>query len=68
MPQIRYTKGPETLSLGDIPLVINEWVDVNDDMAKQAALKERKAEYGFEVRTAKVESKQSDASAQTPAK
>lgn len=50
LPRIRYTIGPETLSLGDLGLVKGEWSgQVSEYLAAQAVLPERVTEYGFEA-------------------
>lgn len=50
MKQIRYTQGPDELSLGAIALTRSVWFGpVDDATAEQAQLKERVAEFGFEV-------------------
>lgn len=49
MKQIRYTQGPDTLSLGDLGLVLGEWsAPVANEVAEQALLPARVAEFGFE--------------------
>jgi hypothetical protein len=55
MPRIRYTQGPDTLTLGDVPLARGEWsAPVSPALAAQAVLPDRVAEYGFEVEPASV--------------
>ena len=50
MPKIRYTKGPEQLSLGALALTLGEWSDpVSDELAEQAMLPERVEMFGFET-------------------
>ena len=48
--EIRYTKGPAELMLGDVYLQLGEWVPVDDVIAAEAAKKGRHDEYGFEVK------------------
>jgi hypothetical protein len=55
MKYIRYTKGPESLPLGDVLLMRADtdehaygWVKVTDDLAREAVDYERVHEYGFE--------------------
>ena len=48
MKKIRYTKGPSELELGNQIFKIGEFANTSDEMAIQALLKERVAEYGFE--------------------
>jgi hypothetical protein len=50
MKQIRYTQGPDELSLGAIALTRSVWFGpVDDATAKEAQREERVAEFGFEV-------------------
>lgn len=66
MAEIRYTQGPEALSLGELPLVRGEWSgSVADAMADQALLPGRKEEYGFEVRGRAEDTNQAAADVQT---
>jgi hypothetical protein len=63
MHRIRYTTGPDTLTLGALALTRGEWSEpVAVELAEQAMLPDRVTEYGFEVDTA------SNAASKAPAK
>ena len=51
--KIRYTKGPDDLTIGDVILKKGEWKDADQVSEEQALLPARVAEYGFEVDTGK---------------
>lgn len=48
MKNIRYTKGPDEIELGDIKFKREEAQLISDEMATQALLEQRVLEYGFE--------------------
>ena len=48
MKNIRYTQGPDIIDLGDIKFKRGEAQEISDEMAAQALLPQRVAEYGFE--------------------
>lgn len=48
--EIRYTRGPADLWLGDVHLLRGAWCAVVDAIAEEASRKARREEYGFEVR------------------
>jgi len=48
MKSIRYTQGPDVIELGDIKFKRGEAQEISDEMAVQALLPQRVAEYGFE--------------------
>ena len=48
MKNIRYTRGPSEIELGNQIFKIGEFASTSDEMAAQALIKERVAEYGFE--------------------
>ncbi|MGH8525524.1 MAG: hypothetical protein ACREXY_15360 [Gammaproteobacteria bacterium] len=47
--RIRYNIGPEELWLGEVHLHREEWTEVSEELAGQAVLPARVAEYGFET-------------------
>lgn len=48
MKNIRYTKGPDQVELGDVVFKRGEARLISDELAAQAVLPQRVAEYGFE--------------------
>lgn len=50
LPRIRYTRGPASLQLGDLPLKRGEWSgQVEPAVAEEATRPGRVQEYGFEA-------------------
>ena len=48
MKNIRYTKGPDEVGLGDVKFKRGEAQPISDELAAQALLPERVAAFGFE--------------------
>lgn len=65
--RIRYTIGPDQITLGSHSLQRGEWLDAGEELTAQALLPARVAEFGFESEACTADSEDVPQPGQEPA-